>query len=71
MTTFFWEEMLAETIKEVAASGEVADYCTEYESNYVKEGFVPHELGHEIDAEVVPVNLCLFLRGGVNLHYVS
>lgn len=52
MTTFFWEEMLAETIEEVAATGDVADYCTEYESNYAKDGFQPHELGQKIDAAV-------------------
>ncbi|CAF4824881.1 uncharacterized protein LOC125050422 [Pieris napi] len=46
---FFWEQMLDEVIEELATSQPVADYCTEYESNFIKEQFEPRNL--EITAD--------------------
>ncbi|CAG4934837.1 unnamed protein product [Colias eurytheme] len=41
---FFWEQMLDEVIEELATSQPVADYCTEYESNFIKDNFEPRNL---------------------------
>ncbi|CAK1542313.1 unnamed protein product [Leptosia nina] len=41
---FFWEQMLEEVIEEIATSQPVADYCTEYESHFIKDEFEPRNL---------------------------
>ncbi|CAG9790823.1 unnamed protein product [Diatraea saccharalis] len=49
MTDFFWEQMLDEVIEELATSQPVAEYCTEYDANYIKDQFEPRNL--EITAD--------------------
>ncbi|XP_047995830.1 uncharacterized protein LOC125233777 [Leguminivora glycinivorella] len=46
---FFWEQMLEEVIDELKPTNPVAEFCTEYESNYVKDNFEPRNLEIPLD----------------------
>ncbi|CAH0687904.1 unnamed protein product [Spodoptera exigua] len=44
LTDFFWEQMLDEVIDELATTQQDSDFCTEYDTNYIKENFEPRNL---------------------------
>ncbi|KAG7300260.1 hypothetical protein JYU34_015830 [Plutella xylostella] len=52
LTDFFWEQMLDEVMDELAASTPVAEYCSEYDSNYVKDNFEPRNLEMAADNDM-------------------
>lgn len=52
LTDFFWEQMLDEVVEELATSQPVVEYCTEMNSNYVKENFAPRDLCVTADKNV-------------------
>lgn len=52
LTDFFWEQMLDEVIEELATSQPVEEYCTEYDSNFIKDNFEPRNLEVTLDTDV-------------------
>lgn len=52
LTDFFWEQMLGEVIEELATSQPVAEYCTEYDANFVRDQFQPRNLEVTADKNV-------------------
>ncbi|CAG5059341.1 unnamed protein product [Parnassius apollo] len=44
LTNFFWEQMLDEVIEELATSQPTSEFCTEYDTHYVKDQFEPRSL---------------------------
>ncbi|XP_023943213.1 uncharacterized protein LOC112049515 isoform X2 [Bicyclus anynana] len=44
LTDFFWEQMLDEVIEELGTSQPVAEYCSEYEANFIRDQFEPRNL---------------------------
>ncbi|KAI5651538.1 hypothetical protein NE865_00782 [Phthorimaea operculella] len=46
---FFWEQILNETMEELATSNPVHEYCTEYDANYDKDNFEPRNLAVSAD----------------------
>ncbi|KPJ03102.1 hypothetical protein RR46_06260 [Papilio xuthus] len=49
LTNFFWEQILDEVIEEMSTVNTSDELCTEYDSHYVKDQFVPRNLEETAD----------------------
>ncbi|XP_014357464.2 uncharacterized protein LOC106710032 [Papilio machaon] len=49
LTNFFWEQILDEVIEEMSTVNTSDELCTEYDSHYVKDQFIPRNLEETAD----------------------